>query len=116
VVHCSTAPEPFGRVIVEGMMARKPVIAAKAGGALEIVSNEENGLLVGPGDPEALAGAVERLSSDAHFAGRLAKTGYESAYRRFAIDSIVREIENHIRKVLGIPDVIDHPETSATPA
>jgi glycosyltransferase involved in cell wall biosynthesis len=97
-------------------MARKPVIAAKAGGALEIVSNEENGLLVGPGDPEALAGAVERLSSDAHFAGRLAKTGYESAYRRFAIDSIVREIENHIRKVLGIPDVIDHPETSATPA
>lgn len=115
VVHCSTAPEPFGRVIVEGMMAEKPVIGAKAGGAIEIISEGDNGLLVEPGNPEALRAAINRLCSDEVFALRLAQTGYESAYRRFAIDSIVLEIENNIRKVLDIPDVIEHPEASVTP-
>ena len=37
VVHSSTSAEPFGLVIVEGMLARKPVIATRAGGVLEII-------------------------------------------------------------------------------
>lgn len=115
IVHCSTAPEPFGRVIVEGMLAEKPVIGARAGGAMEIISEGDNGLLVEPGNPDALRAAIERLCSDDAFALGLAQTGYESAYRRFAIDSIVAEIENNIRKVLDIPDVIEYPETSVTP-
>ncbi|BGE86677.1 MULTISPECIES: glycosyltransferase [Methylosinus] len=46
VLHTSIAPEPFGRVIVEGMMAQKPVIATAAGEALEIIENGVTGMLV----------------------------------------------------------------------
>ena len=39
IVHASTAPEPFGRVLVEAMLASTPLIASRAGGALEIVQD-----------------------------------------------------------------------------
>jgi glycosyltransferase involved in cell wall biosynthesis len=45
VAHTSTAPEPFGRVIVEAMLCEKPVIAAAAGGAAELITHGETGLV-----------------------------------------------------------------------
>ena len=75
IVHTSTAPEPFGRVIVEGMLAGRPVIASDAGGAAEIVENGDSGLLTPPGDPTLLAGALRRLLADPLFARRLADAG-----------------------------------------
>ena len=50
IVHASTAPEPFGRVLVEAMLARTPLIASRAGGALEIVQDRVSGRLVAPDD------------------------------------------------------------------
>jgi glycosyltransferase involved in cell wall biosynthesis len=58
VVHTSTAPEPFGRVIVEGLLAQRPVVATRAGGAVEILEDMDTGILVDPGDPHALARAL----------------------------------------------------------
>ncbi|MEM8488561.1 MAG: glycosyltransferase [Bacteroidota bacterium] len=115
VVHCSTAPEPFGRVIVEGMLAKKPVIAANAGGAREIVSNGENGLLTTPGDPAALAAAIKLLQDDTARATQLAQTGFTDAFQRFAIENIVKQIDHQIRKVIGDPNAIAIAETSASP-
>ncbi len=63
VVHAAVEAEPFGRVVVEGMLARRPVIATSAGGVREILEHERTGLLVKPGDPEALAAAVRRIDS-----------------------------------------------------
>jgi len=60
VVHTSTAPEPFGRVIVEGLMARRPVVATRAGGAVEILRDVDTGVLVAPGDPRELARALHQ--------------------------------------------------------
>ncbi len=60
VVHYSTRPEPFGRVIVESLACGVPVIAARAGGPLEIVEHGVSGWLVEPGDPAALAEAMVR--------------------------------------------------------
>ncbi|EGD04421.1 glycosyl transferase, group 1, partial [Burkholderia sp. TJI49] len=65
VAHTSITPEPFGRVIVEGMLARRPVVAARAGGVIEIVEHGDNGLLCEPGDARALADALAALRSDA---------------------------------------------------
>lgn len=48
VLHTSTSPEPFGRVIVEGMLARRPVIATRAGGVAEILTDGETGIMVSP--------------------------------------------------------------------
>jgi glycosyltransferase involved in cell wall biosynthesis len=61
VVHFSTRPEPFGRVIAESLASGIPVIAARAGGPLEIVRDGETGWLVTPGDTGALAEAMSRV-------------------------------------------------------
>ena len=58
VVHCSTAPEPFGRVIVEALFAGTPILAADSGASTEILGHEP-GWRVKPDDPAALAMAVD---------------------------------------------------------
>jgi putative inorganic carbon (hco3(-)) transporter len=58
IVHTSIAPEPFGRVIVEGMLAGKPVVAADAGGASGIIDNGRFGLPYPPGDETAFHDAL----------------------------------------------------------
>ncbi len=60
LVHTSTSPEPFGRVLVEGMLARRPVVAAAMGASAEILGDDYP-WLVRAGDPEALADAIRRL-------------------------------------------------------
>lgn len=84
IVHASTAPEPFGRVIAEAMMAGTPVIASAAGGALEIVE-EGTGLLVAPGDTDALAAAIRRLIADPAAAAAMAAQARGMALARFAL-------------------------------
>lgn len=89
VVHCSISPEPFGRVIVEGQLAGKPVIATRCGGPAEIIEDRVTGLLVSPGDPAELAGAIQQLLSDRSWADRLASAGRDSVSRRFALDRVL---------------------------
>ncbi len=59
VVSASTDPEAFGRVMVEAQAMGRPVIAADHGSSRELVEPEGGtGWLVGPGDPDALAQAI----------------------------------------------------------
>ncbi len=60
VLHASTSPEPFGRVIVEAMLARRPLLAARDGGVIELLGAESPELLT-PGDAAALAEAIARI-------------------------------------------------------
>ena len=53
--------EPFGLVTVEAMARHVPVVATASGGSREIIRDGQDGLLVRPGDPEALAMAIDRL-------------------------------------------------------
>ncbi len=101
IIHCSTEPEPFGRVIVEGMLAGRPVVAAKAGGAREIVQDGVTGLLTTPGDANALASAIHRLLSDPTLAQQTAEAGRESAVQRFGLEDRVRETEAVLAQVCG---------------
>lgn len=61
----STEPEPFGRVAIEAMAFGRPVVAAAHGGLLDIVKENDGGFLVPPRDAKALAGAMERLATQA---------------------------------------------------
>ena len=65
VVHASVRPEPFGRVILEGMLLGKPVIATAAGGVPELIDDGRTGFLVPPGDATALADCLRRVLADA---------------------------------------------------
>ncbi|MFE1602321.1 glycosyltransferase [Methylobacterium sp. ID0610] len=61
VVHPSIHPEPFGRTLVEAMLAGVPVVATDAGAAAEILDGGRAGTLVPPDDPAALAAALARI-------------------------------------------------------
>ncbi|HEJ2439342.1 TPA: glycosyltransferase [Burkholderia multivorans] len=93
VAHTSITPEPFGRVIVEGMLARRPVVAARAGGVVEIVEHGDNGLLCEPGDATALADALVALQSDAALRTRLVASGRATALQRFGTRTYVERVE-----------------------
>jgi len=72
-VHCQAnlAPEPFGIAYVEALAAGLPVVAVRAGGAMEIV-DDTCGLLVPSGDSDALATALRQLLTDRGFRATLA--------------------------------------------
>ena len=55
----SSEPEAFGRVVVEAQAMGKPVVATAHGGSLEAVLSGQTGWLVSPGNPEAMALALE---------------------------------------------------------
>ncbi len=58
VVHASTKPEAFGRVVIEAQAMGRPVIASDLGGPVETVRHGETGWRVRPDDPDALAAAI----------------------------------------------------------
>lgn len=58
VVHASTKPEAFGRVVIEAQAMGRPVIASDLGGPVETVQHGETGWRVRPNDPSALAAAI----------------------------------------------------------
>jgi len=75
-VHCqpNSVAEPFGLTYVEALYAGLPVVTTAAGGALEIVT-PDCGVLVPPGDTEALRTALRRAICDKDMRGRLAAAG-----------------------------------------
>lgn len=100
VVHCSVKPEPFGRVVIEGMAAGRPVVASKAGGPLEIITDGVNGLLVPPGDPAPLAQALAGLLSNPAEATRLAAAARQTAFQRYGIGAHVAVVQAFYNQVI----------------
>ena len=101
VVHTSITPEPFGRVIVEGMLAQRPVVAARAGGVLEIIDDHENGLLCTPGDAHALADTLAELRSNDDMRSRLVRNGYRTALSRFGTATYVDGVARILNDVVA---------------
>ncbi|MBM3889663.1 MAG: glycosyltransferase family 4 protein, partial [Verrucomicrobia bacterium] len=102
VAHTSVTPEPFGRVLVEGMLARRPVVAARAGGVLEIVEDGVTGLLVAPGDARGLASVLRDLFADPNKARALAEAGYATAIQRFSVEALLRGVTEQVSEVLAL--------------
>ncbi len=93
LVHASTVPEPFGQVVLEGMVAGKPVVATRGGGVPEIVVDGETGILVPMGDSTAMAEAIIRLLGDPERAQAMGEAGRQRALTEFTIDKTARQIE-----------------------
>jgi glycosyltransferase involved in cell wall biosynthesis len=102
VVHTSTSPEPFGRMIVEGMLARTPVVASKEGGCREIVQEGVSGVLVPPGDAVSLAGALRDLLENPERSRGLALAGRTAALESFSLPEVLRKIDMEISAVTTI--------------
>ena len=78
--------ESFSYTLLEAMAMETPVIASNAGGTPEMISDGENGLLVPPGDPQALAQAADRLLSDASLSSRMGKKARQIILKDWSID------------------------------
>ena len=85
-VVASTEPEPFGMVAIEAMACGLPVVAAAHGGLLDIVLQNETGLLFEPGSADALADALAVLAFDPLLRQRQGEAGLSRQKRLFSID------------------------------
>jgi glycosyltransferase involved in cell wall biosynthesis len=91
--------------ILEAMAQERPVVATRVGGSAEVVVDGETGLLVPPGDEEALAAALQDLLGDAELRRRLGTAGRRRVEEHFSAEEMAA-------RVLAVYDVI-HP-TMAT--
>ena len=79
--------------ILEAMAMGRTVVATPVGGVPEIVRDGSNGLLVPVGQPQELAEAIERLTTDTSLRQRLETAARETIRRDFSIDRMVKQTE-----------------------
>lgn len=101
LVLASSAPEPFGRVLIEAMATGKPVIATAHGGPLEIVVPEETGLLVPPRSPSHLAAAMIRLAQDAALRQRMGEAALVHVRDTYTLERHVEAFERLYEDMLS---------------
>ena len=101
VVHASIRPEPFGRVIIEGMAARRAVVARAVGGAAELFVSGVEAIATTTGDPAELAGALERLIADRSFREALGGRGRARVQRDFSRQRMTAEVVRLYGEMLG---------------
>jgi len=92
--------EGMGRVLVEAMAAGRPIVASNAGGIPDLIYQGENGLLVPPADPKALARELVFLISNPGKRREMGDKGREMAVR-FGTDSMVQKIDQLYLDVLA---------------
>lgn len=93
VIHSSVDPEPFGIVLLEGMALQRPVVATNIGAPPEIIVDGESGLLVPPGDAEALAASVNSLLSDPQRRRRIGAAARQRVLNEFSIQRNIAKTE-----------------------
>ncbi len=98
VLSCSRG-EAFSRSVLEGMLLKKPVVAARKGGTLELVTEGFNGLLYEPGDHVQLADRIEYLADHPEEARRLGENGLEFVTSTLTVEGYSGRIYELLRKV-----------------
>jgi glycosyltransferase involved in cell wall biosynthesis len=93
VVSPSLGLEGLSNSLLESMAAGVPVVATRVGGTPEIVEDGVSGLLVPPGDPEALASALSRLLQDRITAKRLGQSARRQVFSRYSLEQAVASTE-----------------------
>ncbi|CAN5744786.1 hypothetical protein BH23ACT10_BH23ACT10_32520 [soil metagenome] len=100
VCHCSTAPEPFGMVLIEAMALRTAVIATRGGGPDEIVDDGHTGLLVDPGDHEQLAAAMTRVLADDGVRSRMIDAAERRVRESYSAEAMARSMAAVYRRAV----------------
>jgi glycosyltransferase involved in cell wall biosynthesis len=99
VVHTSVRAEPFGRVILEGMLLGKPVVASAAGGVPELILEGETGFLTTPGAAAELADRLIPLLQDGQLRQSVGHKAQRWARERFSLERHVAEMSGLYRNL-----------------
>ena len=86
--------EALSNVLLESMAAGAPIVATEVGGTTEALTDGENGLLVQPNDPAAMAVAITRLLDHPELAQRLGHRAQETIEQRFSLAKMVSATEH----------------------
>jgi glycosyltransferase involved in cell wall biosynthesis len=92
--------EPFGMVILEGMLHGLPIAATSVGGPADILEHEKTALLFPPRDVEALTDAILRLVSKPQLRRRLGRDAAKEVRRNWLWPKVVRRMENVYKEVI----------------
>jgi 2-deoxystreptamine N-acetyl-D-glucosaminyltransferase/2-deoxystreptamine glucosyltransferase len=97
----ATRYEELPSVLVEGMAAGLPVVASRVGGIPALVDHDENGLLVPPGDPAALAAAISAVLTEPGTAARLSAAARRTA-ARYTWPALARQVAMVYQEVTNV--------------
>jgi glycosyltransferase involved in cell wall biosynthesis len=100
VISASHA-EGISNAILEALALRRPVLATAVGGSPEVVRDGENGFLVPPGAPAAMARRMRDLLDDAALRGRLGERGRALVEAEFGLDQMRLSYDALYRALLG---------------
>jgi glycosyltransferase involved in cell wall biosynthesis len=89
----SSTTEGFSIACIEAMASGTPVVATRSGGPEEILEDERSGLLVPVRNPDAMAGAVDRITSDRNLAANLVAGARIRVTSRYTLDSMLNSYE-----------------------
>lgn len=93
--------EGLSNTVLESMAAARPVVATRVGGNAELVKDGVTGLLVPPGDPEALAAAIVRLIEAPALAAEMGMAGQRTIESRFTCRRMTEETAGLYRRLLA---------------
>jgi glycosyltransferase involved in cell wall biosynthesis len=92
LVHPAVWQEALGYTVLEGMSSAVPVIASRVGGIPELIDDGQNGFLVPPGDPEAIAEKLNLLASDPGLRESLGEAARARVVDRFSLQRTVTHL------------------------
>jgi glycosyltransferase involved in cell wall biosynthesis len=92
--------EPFGLVVAEAMARGLPIIASNLGGPTEIVTHDVDGLLIEPGNVQALIAVILQLSADPAKCKQLGQAARSTVRERFMIEENAKRVEQHLQRAI----------------
>lgn len=95
--------EPFGKVVVEAMAMKKPVVATRVGGVPEIIEHGKSGILIPPGDAMTLAEAITKVAKDENRARKIGVVGRRTVIRKFNLGNFLQRFERVFDKYSKSP-------------
>jgi len=107
IVLVPSVYDNFPTVCLEAMSAARPVIGTRSGGMEEMITHEENGLLIEYGDHKELARQIIKLcdSSNSEFRSKLGKRARSSIINRYNSKRMGKELESLYKKAIRVQNV-----------
>jgi glycosyltransferase involved in cell wall biosynthesis len=94
--------ESFGRVAVEAMSVKTPVLAVRKSATAEVITPGENGFLVDSSDPEVLAEAILSIRDKPEQVREVAEKGYQLVREKYTVENQINKTEEILQECLAL--------------
>lgn len=92
--------EPFGIIILEGMLHSKPIVSTMSEGPSEILTHQQNALMCSVGSNQELSEQLIELANDASLRKQLSKEAFDTVCTKYNTSSIANKLDVTLPKIL----------------